>query len=156
MSARPPYVDAAAIVTGWPAYVLARLLPRDRGAERLLRDGLGDRQRDVVLAVVDAIEQASAAWEADATAHVTATDHGRTAADDGSAEPVGPRERPPSAPMTETVSTSRAARALHVSDRRVRQMIDLGELPARREGRQWRVDAAALADLAATRRQEAT
>ncbi len=150
MSARPPYVERAAIVAGWPAYVIAQLLPRDRVAARLLAKGMGDYQREQVLVAIDAIEQAGAAWHADAAVRAATP-----TTDVGSPELPEALEDSASAPMTATVSTSEAARALRVSDRRVRQLIDARELPARREGRQWRVDAAALAELAATRRQEA-
>lgn len=133
------YLGHAVVLTGRDAFVLARLIERDRVIAALDNVERADLWREIAESAIDAIERAGAAW-ADA----------RRTSDLGSAELPEASEAAGSVEM-ETCSTAVAAELLGVSDRQVRNLIDAGSLPAAREGRAWRVDRAFVSDLAQRR-----
>jgi excisionase family DNA binding protein len=137
---REPFLEAAAVVTGWPAWTLARLLPDQEAADRLARVGIRGDHAAAVLATLAAIRRAGDTWHAAATAA-------------GSAEAPEPPAPAPSA--QEVVTVDQAATALGVTPRRVRQLIAADDLPARRVGTAWHLDPGDVAALAQTRRDAA-
>lgn len=132
MSAPNPYVADAAILTGWPAWVYARLLTADELTQRLERSGIRGDQAAPVLAAHAAIRRAGDTW------------HQRVSAN-GSTETVVAETVSPS---LDELTTDEAADMLKLTPRRVRQLIDADELPARRVGNCWRLDPAAVAAMA--------
>ena len=142
---RDPYLEHAAVISGPAAYLLAQLLPRDDAAARLDGARIPERHREATITALDAIDRAGRAWRAN-------TIQGSEVGTSEVPMPSGAR----SSVAMHTTTTTTAARTLGVSARRVLYLIDAGTLPAHREGRTWRVDAAALADLAADRRAPVT
>ena len=139
MSTAPSsYIEAGVFVSPKAAYILAKLFNRDVEAKRLDEAGIPESFREPAIDVLDGIKLAAAAW---------------SSSELGTAELPKAQEPSESIPMSRTVSTTAAAAELGVSDRYVRTLIDAGELPAQREGRYWRIEAAAVAGLAAERRQ---
>lgn len=134
------FIKDAAIIHGQAAYVLARLFSREILVDYFDEHGTSEQWREPAIDAVDAIRRAGDAWA-----------RRYRAADVGNAELPKATGASPLVEMTSTVPTAAAAEALNVSDRRVRQLIDTGDLPAVREGRCWRIDAGAVSALAALR-----
>lgn len=109
-----------------PAQVAAWLLERTNLAGVRQRARGDDALVDTVLV---ALTVAGLHWQQRTTATTTATTSATL-----------PQPADPAA----WVTTTEAANRLHVTDRAVRQQITAGRLPARRRGRRWEVDAAAL------------
>lgn len=130
MTERPRrYVESAAVVSGVAAFVLAGLLERHcRGRIANLPGDLREPAEDALRA----LERAGAMW-----ASASTSGSGRLS--------PGPEDRVlASGPMNE-LSVKEAALELHLSDRRVRQLVAAGTLPARLVGRTWMIDVAAIA-----------
>jgi excisionase family DNA binding protein len=132
------YFEGAALIGGRPAYIIAREMRRVLDRERQINGG-GLVPDDLALAL-DALERAGAVWlgvQKAAEAAEVRREPVTAAVVDCSPADVGP-------PM----STQEVASLLGVSDRRVRQLVDSFELPARRGvGRHWAFDPALVNEL---------
>jgi len=128
------FVEHGAVVSGWPAFVISRLLSR-------CHDDVADlppHLREPVEEALEAIRGASAAW---------ATARGSAAAMPAEV-PVSSTHEP------DELDTQEVADMLQVSARRVRQLAADGRLPGRRTRHRWRLDAAAVLAYSANREQE--
>lgn len=121
-------------VSGWSAFVCARLL-----ASRLdqLTGGTHPELAAELRGTLAALEQAAGAWTRwrQAVAEIEAQ-----AAADGSAAVAGAAAQAGSA----EVDTTAAAARLRVTPNRVRQLIRCEQLPGRKVGRAWLVEASTL------------
>ena len=124
------YVEAAAIISGASALLLAGFLDRYR---REWREYAAPLSKGQGLAVADTIESIRRA--ADAYRETV----GKRASVGGSGERK-PAEAPQDSAVMEWVSTSDAASLLGLSARRIRQLVVLGELTGRRVNGRWQVD----------------
>lgn len=137
---------AGVLIDGQAAYALSRVLDEQDIAERLAEAGYA-KWAPRALAVINEIHVEGEAW-----ARVA-----RRQAQRGSAS--GPVQResvpkqgsmPEPGPSLTVMSVTEAANALHVSPGYVRRLARNGELPGRRNGRDWELDAAAVAARAAS------
>ena len=124
------FIDApAAVVSGWPAYALARVLRRH------LPELLDVLDPGLRRPIEEALEALTLAGEAYARSRPGTAEPARVSA------PVGSTE------MEESLTTLTAAAALDCSDRYVRRLAAAGALPAHRDRKGWHVDAAAVHEL---------
>lgn len=141
---RRPFIRAAAVVQGMPAYALSQVL-RAAHHEGLFAFVPAGTARDQVLDVVRAIDDAGAEWAA------AVSDHGNS---------EGPKsEAVPPLPDDDWLTADEAAALCGVSTRRMRQLANELEGLGRRAGpgRQapWLFSRAAVTVLADQRSQEA-
>lgn len=118
------YVVAAAVLSGWPAYAIGRLLTRchDEVAD------LPPHLRQPIEDATDALRLAGAAW-------VSAR---------GSAEAL-PAEAPVSSQHEpDALDTQEVADMLRLSARRVRQLATRGRLPGSKRHGRWTFDRGAV------------
>jgi len=125
------YFTHAAIVRGWPAYAVARLLRRHWDEVEDLPLHLRAPLEDAL----EALEQAGQRFAAERRATCG------PAALESAAPPVV------SEAMDAEMTTEKAAGALGVGERYVRKLVAGGELPARQEHGRWLIDPAAIAVL---------
>ena len=138
------FVRNCALLGGREAWLLSRVVRADEVERRLRAAGFGEAHVEPVMDALAAVHAAGNAWHAEMTERAAAR---------GSAALPQAEGPPPSPAMTETVTTREAAALLGRSERRVRQLIDCGDLPARRRGRDWLVDRAAATALAAAKEE---
>lgn len=120
-----PYVESAAVVSGFAAAYLARVLRRHLRRD-LIRDGLPGEPAVEVEATFRAIEQAAASWQ-----------RKRVTAQPVAAEPVA------SSPAM--VTTDQAAGLLGIGEPAVRKRIRAGSLPGLKRGDgRWLLDGDAV------------
>lgn len=139
MRAHAFHFEGAALVGGRPAYLIAREMRRVLEQQRRLSGG-GSVPADLAEAL-EALEAAGRVWIANnqPVPEVAVAAEGPA----GSAVVECGGRRDPST----TVTTREAASLLGVSERRVRQLVSLGSLPARRaRGGHWAIDRACLAE----------
>lgn len=124
------FIRCGVLVSGWPAFALARLVTRH------CRGELEDLPPDLRLPLEEALaelEEAGRLWAAEVR---------------GTAEPRPEVTELPS----EGMSTRQAAEALGCSDRFVRRLVAAGALPARRTKQGWIIDPGAVAARCRQRR----
>lgn len=114
-------------VAGGPAFVIASLLEIANVEDRL--SNLPPPLRASTLETMDDIRGAARVWSESRKA-------GRPAM-----EPTGPSA---TEPLGAFLTTSQAAQALGVSERRVRQLADAATLVGRKLGRRWQLDAVSV------------
>jgi hypothetical protein len=119
------YADGAAIIAGWPAWAIARMLTRSCGDQiadlpALLRAPVEDG--------LEALRRAGGRWAASAS---------------GNSEAM-PAEVPVSSEHDDEISTREAADMLRLSDRRIRQLATDGRLAGRQRQGRWVLDRGAV------------
>lgn len=129
----PGYIEDAALVAGWPAYRFAKILRRHWQEET---EDLPLAMRGALEDDLANIDRAGRAW----------ADRVLAAKARGSAEAV-PAEMAASSSCKE-LSTEEVASMLQLTERRIRQLAGIGELPGRRdEAGHWTFDQGAVLAL---------
>jgi excisionase family DNA binding protein len=150
VSDRIPHIRGA-LISGPAAHALARVLDREEITARLTAKGYGERWRELVLRTLEAIESEAGTWRLEAEEHLrrereVSSANGTTAVpQDGAEQSSGAMT------LTDTTTVGDAAVTLGCSDSYVRRLARRGVLPGRRDGNEWHLDAAAVADRAARR-----
>ena len=124
------YVEAAAIISGASALLIAGFLERYR---REWREYAAPLSKDMGLQVADTVESIKLA------ADTYRSEVADRASERGNAERKSVEVVSDSSGMDEWISTSEAAVVLGVTDRRVRQLARGGELAGHRSGGRWQV-----------------
>ena len=131
----PFYVEAA-VIDGWPAYAIARLIARHG------RDEFADlppHLRGPIEDAAEALRRAGAAWAASVR---------------GNAEAAAAEMRASSESQDDELSTEEAATMLDLSERRVRQLIASGAVAARKKHGRHVIDRGAVLAYHEGRRHE--
>jgi excisionase family DNA binding protein len=133
MSKPRGYVDAGALVDGWPAHFLSS--GRVRRLIELELEDLPPVPAELVRETLEACRLAGEAW----------AERVRARKSEGqNAEAGGDLQHEPD----EMIDAQEAAHMLDITSRRVRQLAAVGEIPGRKHGAQWRFS---RADVAAYR-----
>ncbi|WP_157884030.1 helix-turn-helix domain-containing protein [Arthrobacter alpinus] len=113
-------------VSGGPAFIIANLIELTKVDDRLR--GLPPELRAATLETLDDIRGAAAVWD-------------RSRKGNQAPEVVGIQDVAVTVDALESfLTTAQAADVLGVSERRVRQLADVGTLAGRKLGRQWQLD----------------
>lgn len=139
-----PLIPRGALWAGKAAYALVRAIDEDKLARLIEAQGLGRSYQEAAAAAFKATRIEAGLWKRDEAGSATGTD------------PVPQSEGQASSPaMTETVTIATAAKRTGLSKSYLRRLARSDELSARHDGRAWRLDAAAVAELVAKRKERA-
>jgi len=133
---KPPLIRGA-LIHGADAVLLSVALDRDEIAARLADRGYGELHRERALLAAAAIKEEATVWlreRSSASERIEVPKVGGMASSD-------------------LMTVSEAAAELPLSPSYIRRLAREGKLLGRREGRDWQLDRASVAELAADRRE---
>lgn len=137
--ATPPIIPGGVLITGRRAYALSRAIDREEIAANLDGLGVSERDRELAILALEAIESVGLAWKASMSG--SGQDSGHVPDTVASSEQM---ER------GQTISTTAAAERVGLTTRQIRRLAP-SLLGGRRVSGVWQLDAAAVDHFARTR-----